>query len=102
MAKFRKKPVVIEAELFTIDNWEQLEQVCGVNESGENIFVALGNWDKGLDKFVPVGGHVRTLEGTMTANFGDWIIKGVEGEFYPIKAEIFTATYEPVEGSENG
>lgn len=39
---------------------------------------------------------IRTLEGTMTANPGDWIIKGVNGEFYPCKPDIFEKTYEPV------
>lgn len=40
---------------------------------------------------------IRTLEGDMTANKGDWIIKGVQGEFYPCKPDIFAATYEPVQ-----
>ena len=39
---------------------------------------------------------IHTLEGVMRANFGDWIIRGVKGEFYPCKPEIFEATYEPV------
>ena len=39
---------------------------------------------------------VRTLEGHMRANLGDWIIKGVKGEFYPCKPDIFEATYEPL------
>lgn len=41
--------------------------------------------------------HVRTLEGVMGANVGDWIIKGVQGEFYPCKPDIFAATYEPAD-----
>ena len=40
---------------------------------------------------------ITTLEGVHTANIGDWIIRGVKGEFYPCKPDIFTATYEPVE-----
>ncbi len=41
--------------------------------------------------------HIHTLEGTMTAQRGDWIIRGVRGEFYPCKPDIFADTYEPVE-----
>ena len=41
--------------------------------------------------------HIVTLEGEMTARPGDWIIRGVGGEFYPCKPDIFAATYEPVE-----
>lgn len=40
--------------------------------------------------------QIKTLEGVMTADKGDWIIKGVKGEFYPCKPDIFEATYEPV------
>jgi hypothetical protein len=40
--------------------------------------------------------YIRTLEGTMLAREGDWIIKGVAGEFWPCKAHVFNATYEPV------
>ncbi len=47
--------------------------------------------------FVAPNFEINTLEGTMTANVGDWIIKGVKGEFYPCKPEIFDATYEAVE-----
>ena len=39
---------------------------------------------------------IRTLEGTMRADLGDWIIRGVKGEFYPCKPDVFAATYEPV------
>ncbi len=43
---------------------------------------------------------IETLEGTMRAEIGDWIIRGVKGELYPCKPDIFTATYEPVDSSE--
>lgn len=43
---------------------------------------------------VPEGISVKTLEGVMTASVGDWIIRGVQGEFYPCKPDIFDATYE--------
>jgi hypothetical protein len=90
MAKFRKKPVVVEAQRFdgTQASAEALRKWCG------------GSW-------MMVGGiksfsqrrriiDVPTLEGTMRANPGDWIIQGVNGEFYPCKPDIFAATYEPV------
>jgi len=79
--KFRKKPVVIEAE-----RWD-----------GSNI-----NLIRMMTKNSPihyVGDRlgIETLEGVMFASPGDWIIKGVKGEFYPCKPDIFEATYEPVE-----
>jgi len=65
-------------------------------------------WDGRLTTLDPLGNYeetiiqdlgsadiqIRTLEGTMTAQIGDWIIKGVKGELYPCKADIFEATYE--------
>ena len=44
---------------------------------------------------------IRTLEGEMTATQGDWIIKGVKGEFYPCKPDIFAATYEPADADDH-
>ena len=45
---------------------------------------------------------IKTLEGVMIANVGDWIIRGVQGELYPCKPDIFALTYEPAEGSIHG
>lgn len=81
MPKFRKKPVVIEAMQLTADNPIEVRQWCDGVE-----------WDDN-----PVEVKIRTLEGTMTASEGDWVIKGVKGEFYPCKPDIFAETYEPVE-----
>ena len=78
--KFRKKPVVIEAVRWTGENATDVAAFCpGIG-------------------FGPVTGcaFIKTLEGRMTALPGDWIIKGVRGEFYPCKPEIFSATYEAV------
>lgn len=85
MSRFRKKPVEIEARLYdgTPDGWAHI--ALWLRES--NVRVG-GNSDGRL--FIP------TLEGDMTASPGDWIIRGVQGEFYPCKPEIFKATYEPV------
>ena len=80
MNKYRKKPVVIEAVQWTGDN---------AGEMADFVPLTYGVED---DKIV-----ITTLEGFMTANVGDWIIKGVAGEFYPCKPDIFEATYEIVE-----
>lgn len=83
--KFRKKPVIIEAIQFTeesgpeIYNWISPHQPISLrNLNGEKTIV------------------INTLEGEMTASLNDWIIKGIKGEFYPCKPDIFEATYEPV------
>jgi len=75
--KFRKKPVVIEAIQLTLFNLEAVEEFVGGD---------LANIRGGI--------VIATLEGPMRANLGDWIIKGVAGEFYPCKPDIFEATYE--------
>jgi hypothetical protein len=83
---YRKKPVVIEAALFTKENQGYIAQWC---RSSRNGGVKGRNGQRYID--------IDTLEGTMTANIGDYIIKGVKGEFYPCKPDIFKATYEPVD-----
>lgn len=81
--KFRKKPVVIDAIQFTGTNAWDCQKFMGT----ENPNVL---W---LQPHACI--EIFTLEGTMTALIGDWIIKGVKGEFYPCKPDIFAATYEP-------
>jgi len=94
MGKFRKKPVVIEAKQFM----EGIGHECAVWCGGQ--FNVNPNPSDPTDvKFEIL---IPTLEGVMTANLGDWIIKGVKGEFYPCKPDIFDATYEPVRGVEIG
>jgi hypothetical protein len=80
MAKFRKKPVVIDAELFDEHDIPQHSRL------------GIGSYYVGQQL---VHG-IYTLEGTMTVSPGDWIITGVKGERYPCKPDIFEATYEPV------
>ena len=92
MLKFRKKPVVIEAVKWSGDNLSEVIDFTGLNISAahwtsEELAATVKN--KGLKIF--------TLEGPLKASVGDWIIKGVKGEFYPCKPDIFEATYEPVE-----
>jgi hypothetical protein len=89
MPKFRKKPVVIEAELFLNDE-TSYPLVHWINEGqykrGEDVPFA--TWENG--KLI-----IPTLEGDHEASVGDWIIKGVAEEFYPCKPDIFEKTYEP-------
>ena len=87
--KYRKKPVIIEA----IQIGTNLEEVRNfVGDKGE-IYVEDCAWKVG--KGTPITYvNIHTLEGTMTASRGDFIIRGVEGELYPCKEEIFYKTYE--------
>jgi hypothetical protein len=80
---YRKKPVVIEAMVLELNNAIDVSLWCG----GEAHFIGPA---------VPAV-FIRTLEGTMRADVGDFIIKGVQGEFYPCKPDIFEATYEPAD-----
>lgn len=79
--KFKKKPVEIEARRFNEDGPGDAYQL--VEWIGDSATIAPGE-----------GIAIKTLEGTMLAVVGDWIIKGVEGEFYPCKDSVFLATYE--------
>lgn len=81
MAKFRKKPVGIEAVQFNGENHNEVIAFTNGNAMQR----------KGMQHLV-----IPTLEGEMRADKGDWIIKGVQGEFYPCKPDIFEKTYEPV------
>jgi len=79
---FRKKPVVIQAIRWTGENPLEVERfiTCQYLMGREII--------------------IQTLEGDLAASVGDWIIKGVKGEFYPCKPDIFELTYEQVDGPE--
>lgn len=83
MPKFRKKPVVIEAVQYGPYSMPTVEM---------NQFLEPATWGVNED-----GIAIATLEGTMQARVGDWIIKGVKGEFYPCRDDIFATTYEPAE-----
>lgn len=92
--KFRKKPVVIEAMQFTLETMNQCYNFVTCNRAAD--------WgeDDGEGNAPPIL-KIQTLEGVMSAQIGDWIIKGVKGEFYPCKPDIFEATYEPADSLEN-
>lgn len=82
MPKFKKKPVVIDAEQYT-----EAKRAADQLPPGVHIVPS----ERGD---VPV---CHTLEGDLNVSEGDWIIRGVKGEFYPCKPDIFAATYDPVE-----
>jgi hypothetical protein len=91
--KFRKKPVVIEAVQFSGENADDVRKFCLFADGPFEDQARTGEAKPYLYLLI------STLEGSMRADPGDWIIKGVKGEFYPCKPDIFEATYEPVEVS---
>lgn len=99
MARYRKKPVIIEAMLWTGYNYTQSEIFTGetlAHGKYETAAPERGNgWTDGA--YSNSAKIISTLEGEMRCQPGDWIIKGVKGEFYPCKPDIFAATYEAVE-----
>ena len=88
--KFRKRPVVVEAIQLVESNPVEVIDFIGRER------IASSSWEGRPEEAVLTIG-IRTLEGVMTASLGDWIIRGVAGEVYPCKPEIFEQTYEPVE-----
>lgn len=80
--KYKKKPVAIDAIQWTGDNIDELRELDGFTE----VHARLG------DKLI-----IHTLEGDHRADIGDYIIRGVRGEFYPCKKDIFEETYEPAD-----
>ena len=116
MPKFRKKPVVIEARQLVGPAGETMRVAEWVRENGypwllgdatrpETLTPETTPAIPGAGLWIdPATGElvIRTLEGDMRATHGDWIIKGVQDEFYPCKPSVFESTYEPVqvEGAE--
>lgn len=102
MAKYRKKPIVIEAVRVTAADWNgSTFDGCPFSESAVPWIIAAIE-EKRLVPICPgstdyAEWEIATLEGKMKAGPGDWIIKGVKGEIYPCKPDIFAATYEPAE-----
>lgn len=89
MGLYRKKPVVIEAIQFTGDNKQEVIDFMRIHNEGNGFHF------EDIKDLSPEKVYIHTLEGEVTASRGDWIIKGVQGEFYPCKPDIFEATYEP-------
>lgn len=87
MPKFVKKPIEVEAI-----QWDGTDETKRLIEERFNIELKITpNWLDQTNDLV-----IDTLEGKMTAIVGDWIIKGIKGEIYPCKNDIFKETYEPV------
>lgn len=80
--KYRKKPVIVEAVIWTGNNIDEVKELA--KSAVENII------------FVDNNLYIETLEGNMNVSVGDYIIKGIAGEFYPCKPDIFKETYETV------
>lgn len=93
MTKYRKKPVVVEAVRWTGSNLEEIRNFVGSDLIEE--CVELFDIKRTLKEML-VDIAIDTLEGTMRVDYGDYIIKGVQGEFYPCKPDIFEQTYEEV------
>ena len=85
MARYRKKPVEIEAIQWNSDNIEKVYEMLG-----NNLIVTPSADGERLYHFI------RTLEGDMEISWNDYIIKGVKGEFYPCKSDIFELTYDKI------
>ncbi len=100
MAKFRKKPVVIEAVQLRWDTWSEVCELVGLKGFKSGVRGCYID-SKGRIMFDYCDGQIGlvlpTEEGNMLAVENDWIIRGVEGELYPCKPSIFEKTYEPVE-----
>jgi len=90
--KFRKKPVVIEAVQVSRMFFENALEFIDPK--------FLGDYNSGEFEEDDCYLEIKTLEGTMTAEEGDWIIKGIKDEFYPCNPDIFEMTYEKVEEDE--
>lgn len=99
---FRKKPVVIEAVQWSGSNVQEITTFL----AGFEVHIAPPNGEPECSKCMARFDYttstpsliIPTLEGDLRATAGDWIIRGIKGEFYPCKADIFAATYEAVEG----
>ena len=89
---YRKKPVVIEA--FKLNERGLVEENWFWDKVSDNTIIT---HDFGKFHTNPAWCEIKTLEGVMIARAGDYIIKGVKGEIYPCKADIFEQTYEEVE-----
>lgn len=84
--QYVKRPVIIEAVQWNGSNKAEIQEFCGDKATFENLSAIQ------MDAL-----SIKTLEGVLDAKIGDFIIKGIKGEFYPCKEDIFHSTYDPVE-----
>lgn len=94
--KYRKKPIEVDAVQWTGKNSYEIKEFTLGNShiSALSVYRPQGQLPEDFQLFI------NTLEGTMTVNIGDYIIKGVEGEFYPVRENIFNKTYERIKDNE--
>lgn len=96
--KYRKKPVVVEAVQLNSADSSIANVLRFVGQKVElNCSTAHDRFEDYCSMVRMSGMEIKTLEGNMKASIGDYIIKGVNGEFYPCKKDIFEKTYEPAE-----
>lgn len=88
MPKFRKKPIVIEAMRLTSETMNEIKEWCD-GRTCSSVTGYEGGPIREMNQIL-----IPTLEGGAVASFGDWVIKGIAGEFYPCKDDIFQKTYE--------
>lgn len=104
MARYRKRPVEIEAVRWDGTAAGATPIINWILSEGSTATYRCSDPDRCVSLEVegetPHSLVIHTLEGAMTASPGDWIIRGVQGEFYPCKPDIFAATYEPVADAE--
>lgn len=86
--KYRKKPIVIEAVKWNGNNVDEIADFIGLNSC-----ITCGDPENEDESYF----IISTLEGEMKAAINDYVIKGIKGEFYPCKPDIFEATYELVQ-----
>lgn len=91
--QYRKKPVAIKAWQLTAENAEDVAAWCGGKTWRDSMLFPEDERQTHV--------LISTLEGTMQADPGDFVIRGVEGEFYPCKPSVFAATYDPVNGAQS-
>jgi len=96
MGKYRKRPVVVEAFQMTKERrWDNSEWPNWLHEAWQKEKNEKGSLCCVKDSKEEL--YIVTLEGVLNIEFGDWIIKGVKGELYPCKPDIFEQTYEPAD-----
>lgn len=93
--KFRKKPVVIEAIQYNGNNEREILEFTQGNAKLDSALGSSADGNGGLQSYSKL--TIKTPEGEMLVSPNDFVIKGIKGEFYPCKPDIFAATYERVE-----
>lgn len=91
--RYRKRPIEIEARQWDGSTPSATDLITWILETGSASYRCGEHCCDGEYAI-----SIRTLEGSMKASPGDWILRGVQGEFYPCRDDIFRLTYEPVEG----